>query len=160
MVHHHETTKLLLLRFWMLTFDPVAKCEARVTGAVSVRQHLLLEIDDWLQHGLVLDVSGRNHDAAVHEVSDGVGQILVSLSQEGFQAEDLGQDSTVSQPSFSSAGLCVLLLSSPSQPSELPWLVHSRCSQTHPGWGPPGRRQSGQGPETPAPTPSPQSHSA
>lgn len=73
----------------MLTFDPVAKCKTGVTGTDSVSQHPLLELDDWLQHPLVLDLSGRDHNAAVHEVSDGVGQIFVSLGQEGLQTEYL-----------------------------------------------------------------------
>lgn len=73
----------------MLTFDPVAKGKTGVNGAKSVLQHLPLEIDYWLQHCLVLDLRGRDHNAAVHEVSDGVGQIFVSLGQEGLETEHL-----------------------------------------------------------------------
>lgn len=75
----------------MLTFDPVAKGKTGVGGTESVTQDLLLEIDDWLKHFLILDLSGRDHNAAVHEVSDGVGQIFVSLGQVGFQTEHLSE---------------------------------------------------------------------
>lgn len=75
----------------MVTFDPVAKCKTVVRGADSVSQHPLLELDDWLQHPLILDLSGRDYNAAVHEVSDGVGQIFVSLGQEGLQTEYLSK---------------------------------------------------------------------
>jgi len=73
----------------MLTFDSFTKGKTSVGGTQSVTQHLLLVIDDWHQHILILDLSGRNHNAAVHEVSNGVGQIFVSLSQEGLQTEHL-----------------------------------------------------------------------
>lgn len=75
----------------MLTFDPITKCKTGVTGADSVTQHLLLEINDWLQHCLLLDLSRGNHNAAVHEVGNGVGQIFVGLSQEGLQTEHLSE---------------------------------------------------------------------
>ena len=73
----------------MLTFNPVTKCETGVIGAESFTQHLPLELNHWIQHGRILDLSGRNHDAAVHEVSDGVVQIFGGLGQEGFQTEHL-----------------------------------------------------------------------
>lgn len=73
----------------MLTFDPVTKGKAHVAGTESVTQHLLLESDDWLKHSLVLDLSGRDHNAAVHEVGDGVGQVLVGLGQVGLQTKHL-----------------------------------------------------------------------
>lgn len=75
----------------MLTFDPVAKCKTGVRGTDSFSQHPPLELDDWLQHPLILDLSGRDHNAAVHEVRDGVGQIFVSLGQEGLQTEYLSR---------------------------------------------------------------------
>ena len=73
----------------MLTYDPVTKGQTGVEGTQPVAQHPLLVIDDRPQHFLVLDLSGRDHNAAVHEVSDGVGQIFVCLSQEGLQTEHL-----------------------------------------------------------------------
>lgn len=75
----------------MLTFDPVAKAKTGIGGTQSVTQHLLLEIDDWCKHCLILDLSGGNHNTAVHEVSDGIGQIFVSLGQEGLQTEHLSE---------------------------------------------------------------------
>lgn len=75
----------------MLTFDPVTKGHAWVNGTESITQHLLLELDDWLEHRLVLDLSGRDHNAAVHEVCDGVGHIFFSLGQEGLQTEHLSE---------------------------------------------------------------------
>lgn len=68
----------------MLTSDSVAKGKTVVGGTESVTQHLPLVVDDWLKQSLILDLSGRDHNAAVHEVSDGIGQIFVSLGQEGF----------------------------------------------------------------------------
>lgn len=73
----------------MLTFDPVTIGKTGVSGAQSVTQHLLLEIDDWRHHFLILDLSRRDHNAAVHEVSDGIGHIFVGLGQEGLQTEHL-----------------------------------------------------------------------
>lgn len=73
----------------MLTFDPVTVSKARVCGAESVTQHPLLEIDDWLKHFRILDLSGWDDDAAVHEVSDGVGHFFVGLRQVGLQTEHL-----------------------------------------------------------------------
>lgn len=73
----------------LLTFDPVAVSEASVAGAQSVAQYPPLVIDDWLEHLRILDVSGRDHNAAVHEVGDGVGHVLVRLGQEGLQTEHL-----------------------------------------------------------------------
>ena len=72
-----------------LTFSISTYDEAGVIGAESVSQHLLLEVDDWLEHSLVLDLSGRDDNAAVHEVSDGIGQVLVSLSQVRLQTKHL-----------------------------------------------------------------------
>lgn len=82
------------------TFDPVAKGQPGVGGAESVSQHPLLVADDWLQHGLVLDLSGGDNDAAVHEVCDGVGHVLFALAQEGLQTEHLSehQHRTINTP--------------------------------------------------------------
>lgn len=77
-----------------LTFEPIAKCKSCVTGANSVTQHLLLEIDDRFQHCCILDLGGRNHDAAVHEVTDGVGQVFFGLRQKGLQTEHLSRPNT------------------------------------------------------------------
>lgn len=73
----------------LLTFHPVAVSEASVGGAQSVAQYPPLVIDDWLEHLRILDVSGRDHNAAVHEVGDGVGHVCVRLGQEGLQTEHL-----------------------------------------------------------------------
>lgn len=73
-----------------LTLNSVAEGNPGVGRAESILQHLLLEGDDGLQHGLVLDLGGRDHDAAVHEVCDGIGHLLVSLGQVRLQAEHLG----------------------------------------------------------------------
>lgn len=75
-----------------LTFSSVSKGQSGVSRTESVSQHFLLVRDDGFKHGLVLDLSGRNHDAAVHEVCDGVGQIFVILGQERFQAEHLMEE--------------------------------------------------------------------
>lgn len=74
-----------------LTFDPGAVGKASISGAESVAQYPPLVIDDWLEHLRVLDVSGRDHNAAVHEVGNGVGQVRVRLGQEGLQTEHLGR---------------------------------------------------------------------
>lgn len=85
--------KMLLL--WaphvLLTFDPGAIGEASIGGAESVAQYQPLVIDDWLQHLWILDVSGWDHNAAVHEVGDGVGHVRIRLGQEGLQTEHLGR---------------------------------------------------------------------
>ena len=73
----------------MLTSSPVAEGNPGVRWAESLLQHHLLEVDDWLQHSLVLDLGGRDDNAGVHEVGDGIGQLLVSLGQVRFQAEHL-----------------------------------------------------------------------
>lgn len=73
----------------LLTFDPGAIGEASISGAESVAQYPPLVIDDWLEHLRVLDVSGRDHNAAVHEVGDGVGHVRFRLGQEGLQTEHL-----------------------------------------------------------------------
>lgn len=78
----------------MLTFDPVAKGKTGVGGTESVTQHLPLETDDWVEHRLILDHGGRDHNAAVHEVSDGVGQIFFILGQVGLQTEHLSEQKT------------------------------------------------------------------
>lgn len=167
----------------MLTLDPVTKGETGVGGTESVTQHLLLEIDDWLKHSLILDLSGRDHNAAVHEVSDGVGQIFVGLGQEGLQTEHLceekhrkllvtkqstvifiGVDCVISLLKLHAAELLFPSLPtfsslSPSRPSEHPWRGHFHCSLLLPGWGPPAQRRSEQGQDTPGQTASPQSHS-
>lgn len=76
----------------LATFDPVAEGQPGVGGAESVPQQPLLEADDWLQHHLVLDLSGGDDDAAVHEVCDGVGHVFFGLGQEGLQTEHLSEE--------------------------------------------------------------------
>lgn len=75
----------------ILTFDPGTKGKSSIGGAESVTQHFLLKFDDGLKHSLILDLGGRDHNAAVHEVSDGIGQIFFSLGQEGLQTEHLSE---------------------------------------------------------------------
>lgn len=48
-----------------------------------------MEADDWLEHGLALDLSGWDQNAAVHEVSNGTGQLFFTIGKIGLQAEDL-----------------------------------------------------------------------
>lgn len=79
----------------LLTFDPGAVGKASISG--SVAQHPPLVVDDRLEHLRVLDVSGRDHNAAVHEVGDGGGHVLVRLGQEGLQTEDLGRSGWIKQ---------------------------------------------------------------
>lgn len=56
----------------MLTFHPFPKGKTGVSGTESVTQEFFLEVNHRLQHCLILDLSGWNHNAAVHEVSDGI----------------------------------------------------------------------------------------
>lgn len=88
----------------MLTCDPVTKGKTGVAGTESVTQHLLLEIDDWLKHCLVLDLSGGDDNAAVHEVSDGVGQIFFSLGQKSLQTKDLREQIAFYSPAPNKKG--------------------------------------------------------
>ena len=75
---------------------PISKVNSSVSRAESVLQQLLLKANDWPQHGIILDLSGRDHNAAVHEISDGIGDLLVTLCQVCFQAEYLLHRSLVS----------------------------------------------------------------
>lgn len=146
------------------TFDPVTKGQPGVGGAESVSQHPLLVADDCLQHGLVLDLSGGDNDAAVHEVCDGVGHILFALGQEGLQTEHLSehQRRQLNTPgSLVWRDFTVWSFSlSPSRPSEHPSHGRFRCSSCRSGRGPPEQRRSGRGRESPGQIPSPRNQSA
>lgn len=72
-----------------LTFNSVTKGQTIVAWAQSILQHHLLELDDGLQHPQVLDLRGGDDDTAIHEVGNGVGQILFGLRQESLQTEHL-----------------------------------------------------------------------
>lgn len=144
------------------TSDPVAKGEPGVSGAESVTQQLLLEVDDRLQHNPVLDLGGGDHNAAVHEVCDGIGYFLFSLGQVGLQTEHLREHQhtlhtlqrNLGDGTWSGSSL------SPSRPSEHPSHGRFRCSLYRPGWGPPSQRCNGRGWGSPGRTPSPQSQPA
>lgn len=69
-------------------FEPQA--QRGVGGPEPVLQQFLLEANDGGEHGLALDLSGRDHDAAVHEVCHGVRQLTGALRLERRLVEHLG----------------------------------------------------------------------
>lgn len=75
----------------ILTCCPFSKGKAGVSRPESFTQDLPLEVNHWLQHCLVLDFSRRDHDAAVHEVSNRISQIFLSLGEVSFQTEHLDE---------------------------------------------------------------------
>ena len=83
--------RLLWLEFkGLLTFAWLeVEAELRVWGAEPLLKELLLEADDRREHGLVLDLSRWDHNAAVHEVGHGIDQLPVTLGLEGCLVEHL-----------------------------------------------------------------------
>lgn len=63
----------------------------RIGGLVPVLQQLFLEADDRREHGFVLDLGGRDDDAAVHEVRHCIRELAGSLRLKGGLIEDLKQ---------------------------------------------------------------------
>lgn len=52
----------------------------RLRGVESLLQELLLEANDGCKHGFVLNLCGRDHHAAIQEVSQCIIQLFIVLS--------------------------------------------------------------------------------
>lgn len=61
-----------------------------IRGLEPVLQQFLLKADDRGEHRFVLDLGGRDDDAAVHEVAHGVGQLAGALCLKRCLVEHLG----------------------------------------------------------------------
>lgn len=61
-----------------------------IRGLEPVLQQFLLKADNRAEHRFVLDLSGRDDDAAVHEIDHGVRQLAGTLRLKHCLIEHLG----------------------------------------------------------------------